>query len=85
MKKKLEKIVGPVLVAGFIGLGALGNHIAESKGTKGIVGFPYRQIHDVNRDGEPDRTDSYVATRGVMYKTSREPTREEIEWYKSQK
>lgn len=85
MKKTLEKIVLPLIFVGFLGANILGNHLVKkyNPNMKAKVGFPYLKMYDINGDSNPDKVDSYVATRGYALKISREPTQEEIDWYKS--
>lgn len=90
-KNILEKLVAPLVLTGFIGINLLGAHlqnkVLEANHGKVMPEIqPWRWIYDDNNDGNPDRTiEAYVGGPGgaIRYMITREPTKEEINWYKN--
>ena len=95
-KKTLEKLVGPAVVVGFIGISVLGgytiNKAVKSKGESKILPYQHgglplpfaTELVDDNRDGTPDR--ALLHSIGPMFYNGQErtPKQSEIDWYKSQ-
>ena len=89
--EKIKKFISTILV-GSIGLAGLVSCSKEDKKVwinekTGSSTYPLNIIVDSNKDGTPDRTETYMILPGHVggYMTWRNPTTQEIEWYKTKK
>ncbi len=90
MKKKiLEKLVVPLVITTILGINVAGAHLSnkavKENGGKTMPQIqPWKWVYDDNGDNIADRTVvGYVGGFRSKVITEREPTQEEINWYKN--